>query len=431
VGNASYYLAADSTNRNAGTTNINADLLTSLKQKTTYPPIVYSNTTISVDTTLSPQAQRDTDTPDLGYHYDPLDYVFGNTTADANLTFTPGTAVGWYPYPDGCGIHLNDAKVLAFNGTAEARDCWVRTTTVQERSNGAWDGGWVPGGITGSAWPDFGQSAQVFAAFTLFSILANDITHIRDDYGYLTVHAKDCEFWSGSLGGYASLLTFTNCLFDRPTLWTSWDGIPTTDCNLTLHNCLLRAGIFQPNRWASGESSPFYPFWDFRDTAFDNTLVDSYDDSGGDLSVTYLDYNAFLNGANQTFHQAGTHDVITNLTWKVGLLGYYYQTNTSPLINVGSTNADLLGLYHFTTTTNLLSNLQIKETNSIVDIGYHYVAVNTNGVPIDTDADGSPDYLEDANGNGAVNSGETDWNSATDLGLKVVITRPKNNSTIP
>jgi hypothetical protein len=42
----------------------------------------------------------------------------------------------------------------------------------------------------------------------------------------------------------------------------------------------------------------------------------------------------------------------------------------------------------------------------MVDIGYHYVAVNTNSVPIDTDGDGIPDYLEDANGNGISDSGD-------------------------
>jgi hypothetical protein len=57
--------------------------------------------------------------------------------------------------------------------------------------------------------------------------------------------------------------------------------------------------------------------------------------------------------------------------------------------------------------------------------------VDDNGNPDDTDADGMPDYLEDANGNGSVDSGETDWQSATDPGLKVLITRPANNSTIP
>jgi alpha-tubulin suppressor-like RCC1 family protein len=102
----------------------------------------------------------------------------------------------------------------------------------------------------------------------------------------------------------------------------------------------------------------------------------------------------------------GPHDVIvTNgYKWQSSWLGSYYLPINSPLINHGSTNANLLGLYHFTTQTN-----QVKETNSIVDIGYHYVATDAYGNPLDTDGDGVPDFLEDANGNGLVDSGETNW----------------------
>ena len=86
----------------------------------------------------------------------------------------------------------------------------------------------------------------------------------------------------------------------------------------------------------------------------------------------------------------------------------------------------MLGLYHFTTTTN-----KWKETNSIVDIGFHYIALDANGLPVDTDGDGWPDYWEDANGNGALDSGETKPNDAADRGLRVFITRPRTGSTIP
>jgi len=117
---------------------------------------------------------------------------------------------------------------------------------------------------------------------------------------------------------------------------------------------------------------------------------------------------------------------LATLTYQTGPLGKYYQPTNSVLINAGSRTADLASLYQFTATTN-----QVKETNSTVDIGLHYVAVNAQGQPIDTDGDGIPDYQEDANGNGTVTSGETDWQNATDLGLKVIITKPKNNSLIP
>ena len=97
------------------------------------------------------------------------------------------------------------------------------------------------------------------------------------------------------------------------------------------------------------------------------------------------------------------------------------------MINKGSvTNAALAGFYHYTTQTS-----QAKEANTVLDIGFHYVAVDGNGNPLDYDSDGLSDYFEDRNGNGSVDTGETDWQSATDLGLKVWITEPKSNSNIP
>jgi hypothetical protein len=123
-----------------------------------------------------------------------------------------------------------------------------------------------------------------------------------------------------------------------------------------------------------------------------------------------------------------SHDQASvSFNWQMGSLGRFYLPYNSSLIDAGHTTADLVGLYHFTTQ----NSANDPETNSVVDIGYHYVALDGNGNPIDTDGDGTPDYLEDANGNGLVDSGETDWQSATDMGLKVIITRPTSNSIIP
>jgi hypothetical protein len=58
VGAASHYLADGSPYRDVGTTNISSDLAAALTKKTTYPPIVLTNT-VSADVTLSPQAGRD------------------------------------------------------------------------------------------------------------------------------------------------------------------------------------------------------------------------------------------------------------------------------------------------------------------------------------------------------------------------------------
>src|SRR5205814_5600258 len=75
AGAGNFYLAPFSTNRGAGTTLVNPTLLAALKQKTSYPPVIYSNITISTNLILSPQAQRNTAAPDIGFLYDPIDYL--------------------------------------------------------------------------------------------------------------------------------------------------------------------------------------------------------------------------------------------------------------------------------------------------------------------------------------------------------------------
>jgi hypothetical protein len=82
--------------------------------------------------------------------------------------------------------------------------------------------------------------------------------------------------------------------------------------------------------------------------------------------------------------------------FQTGALGrYYYGSGMSSLFDAGSAPAYSLGYYNYTTQTN-----QSKETSSAIDIGFHYVAVDGNGVPIDTDRDGLWDYYEDSNGDG-------------------------------
>jgi hypothetical protein len=116
----------------------------------------------------------------------------------------------------------------------------------------------------------------------------------------------------------------------------------------------------------------------------------------------------------------GTNNVVVtnSFNWQSSWFGNYYQTTNSLLTDKGDRTADQLGLYHFTTQTN-----QTVEANSVVDIGYHYVATDTNGNPLDSNDDGIPDYLEDANGNGIVDNGETNW------GLAIII-QPVNQ-TVP
>lgn len=85
-----------------------------------------------------------------------------------------------------------------------------------------------------------------------------------------------------------------------------------------------------------------------------------------------------------------------------GTYGSFYLIQTTALINAGTTNASAVGLYHFTTATS-----GTKETNSIVDIGFHYPSTE------DYDSDGLLDFLEDRDGDGTYTTNDiADWTDA-------------------
>jgi len=424
VGGGSYYLTNGSPYRNAGTTNIDPTLLADIATKTTYPPIVYANQTISTNLILAPQVSRDTNTtPDLGYHYDPLDWVFAETEVDSNITFTAGTAVGWYRttsgwYDAGDGIHLMNGATANLTGTATAPVWWVRLNTVQEHDL---SGGYGPGGLTSWGSGPSSYLATIQARFLHTSAFDSDGDTFRDagccGGGHLLVQATDCEFYGTGVAGYYLTLDFTNCLFFRNEIGAQSDH---NDAGVTLQNCTSYGGDYYDvvvQHW-SGATWPVY----IVDSAFENC-----DFHYMDTNYSYYDYNAFIQGQNR-LPISGAHDVtVTNsFNWQTSWLGAFYQSTNSPLLNKGSTSATNVGLYHFTTQTN-----QTVEGTNIVSIGYHYVAVDQYGNPLDSNGDGIPDYLEDANGNGLVDSGEIGWNIVGDLGLKVLITQPRNGSNVP
>ncbi len=399
VGAGAYYLIGGSTNRNAGATNVQSALAAAFRSKTTYPPILYSNVTISTATTFSPQAQRDSDALDLGWHYDPLDYTFGGVTANASLTFTPGTAVGWFRtssgwYHAGHGIRAADNVTVTFDGTLAQRTYWARCNTVQEQPAYA---GYGPGGITGWTYPDTNAAPKVIARFTCCAMMNSDQNFFRDDWGMLKLQAANCEFLVGGVAGYNALYSITNCLFERSPIWLmTGESFPY----MILRNCTIHGSSLGFAHWEPG---PARFFTSIRDTIFDGTIVDT--GYPGLPSCVDYNYNAYLNGADRLYPQGANDVLLADYNWQASWLGNYYLPTNSPLINTGSVaNAASIGLYHYTTQTN-----QAKETNSVVDIGYHYVAVNSSGSPIDTDGDGSPDYYEDVNGDGSATGDPTSW----------------------
>jgi hypothetical protein len=267
-------------------------------------------------------------------------------------------------------------------------------------------GGIIANGNTGNV-------AVVNAAFTRFAGLANDPDDVRDGTTNTVFQPRHCEFWSGDEGGEAVQLTATNDLFDGCDLI-----VQDASSNVTavmLHNCTLHDNFLE----TSHTNGSTWPVW-IQNCSFDGTTIQMDDPSGGNTNITYCDFNAFLTNADR-LPMGGTHDVTNLLTfnWQTSWFGDFYLSTNSPLIQKGSTTANLIGLYHFTTQTN-----QTPEGTNIVDIGYHYVATDQYGNPLDSNADGIPDYLEDPDGNGSGN-----WD--TTMFLNVIITQPRNGSTIP
>lgn len=383
-GAGSNYLASGCSFLNSGTTNIDPVLLTSLRSQTTYPPVIYSNVTFSVATNLSIQATRDTySNPSLGYHYNPLDYVFENCTANSNVIFNAGIAAAWLaPTYYNYGIFCSSNAQITLNGTATSPDQWVGLDTVQEAAAESSYTGW---GISCSQ-----TNFLLNANFTHFSALAGDESPIGFNFGQ--VNLTNCELYNtfGEVQYDPEDIFLKNCLVFRP----DWSGIVVSSSPRTNFFSVQDCTFYQGSLSLYG-----IIYLSVSNSAFNGTSFT--------LSVTSTncDYNAFLQGSNR-LPAIGSHDVIVtnSFNWQSSWSGNLYLPPDSPLINHGNTTADQLGMYHFTTQTN-----QVKETNSIVDIGYHYVATDTFGNPFDSNGDGIPDYLEDANGDGLVNNGEMSW----------------------
>ena len=229
------------------------------------------------------------------------------------------------------------------------------------------------------------NAAQAIANFTDFAALAHSPNHFRELNALLKVTANNCEFWGSSMGGYWEYYYLTNNLFDRVYLGI----VGGNDALMTLRNCTMRGGSVSLN-W--GETWPIR----IENCSFDGTDLSGIEDSsGGDTNILYCDHNAIITNLT-TLPATGGHDVVvTTFNWQSSWFGNYYLPTNSPLINAGSTTADHVGLYHFTTQTN-----QVPETNSIVDIGYHYVATDAYGNPLDSNGNGIPDYVEDCAGTG-------------------------------
>ncbi len=331
---------------------------------TQHPPIILSND-FSVATTLSPQAQRDTDTPDIGYHYDPLDYCWsGVNLSNATLTLTNGVAVAIYGTN---GLALQSGAKLASEGTPTSLNHLVRYHAVQEQP--------ILWGATGSSMslmtaPGTSPLPEVQLRFTDVSLLTDSSAkrHLVQLNGsrVASLSVTDSQLRGVYANVYSTTGTgmtvgLTNNLVERSELSLYQENIsgyyPLT---LSIYNDLfLNSTVSLNYRDAS-------TIWTVKDNLFDSVTL-----SEGTATITNSN-----NAYKGTTQLAGgtTNKTLTTTDYKTGPLGRFYYptsgTNLFSLIDAGSRSADQAGLYHYTSTIS-----QVRETNSTVDIGYHYAAL--------------------------------------------------------
>ena len=379
VGAGTCYLAASSSSGsafiNAGNAPIDTALVAQLKLKTTTAPqSVFDNQTIGTVTTWSQTVTRDMDTPDLGYHYEPLDVCVSRATLGGTLTVSSGTAVGYfglYGFRTGTlsiqGTPLNRNKLVHYSAVQEqpvpgtpwganAASCYLLkssempTTSWKFSDVSAAGGAWFGGGQA--------QNMDINNCELYAARLTCDSGSIAT-MGFTNNILQRCSLAYGMCSGVGYNVKFANNLFLNSSLTASYFCYPGFASSVTAHNNLFANSIFTWTGWG-------------------------------------IPQNSFNGYCNSTVTSQGTSPVsVSTLDFQTGALGaYYYPTaingqNLATLVNAGSTSANTFGLCPFTTRTD-----QSPEGTSQVDIGFHYVALDAQGNPKDNNGNGIPDFDE-------------------------------------
>jgi hypothetical protein len=288
------------------------------------------------------------------------------------------------------GLAIGQKAALQCQGAPNTPNWIVAYNTVQEQGTNS--GGWLPpsSGLLLSEFQGLTPRSVVNCRFTDWSVPSLDEPGFNAPTNSGPLTFQDCEFHGGKLISLRPTIDLTNCLLERV-----YANVSSADTNSPyIRNCLFLGGIFN---FAPNVTNALV-----QDNLFDQTFIPT----NTAIYTTYNGgYNAYVTNNDRLLPLFATDEILTiSLVYQTGPLGNYYQPTNSLLTNHGSRAADLAGLYHYTTQTN-----QVKETNSVVDIGYHYTALGLGNGPIDTDGDGLADYLEDANGNGLTEPFETSF----------------------
>lgn len=457
-----HYLTDASGFRTVGNASIAASMLTDLKTRTTHPPIVFPTLLeITGELALFPQVPRYTSgSPDLGYHYDVLDYIVPGMVVDGGtITVQPGTAIGFlgdFAYWETWGFGLGENSAFISEGTPTKPNTFASIQLVQEGL--AYNG--VVGLLAAFSWGHGLDSSppQIRLRFSNFYLAALDYVLWAgwgedddpdvDGFYYTATSSmnwslRDCSIYGGRINlgtpedpvnpafvWPSGSVSWVNNLFERVRItldpsyyWHDPEDpiLMNVDLAFAAYNNLFRGGRLRIRSVPATQGN-----WVFKDNLFDKVRFKHHTDPSLPLDHDNNGYwpcttelatgeTAKLVPVNWDTHVDAANDAADFTAappYQTGPLGYYYLPASPPLNNAGSRTPADAGLFHFTTR---FDQTKAGNESGNVNIGLHYAATmsSTSKQPKDSDAgsiDGIPDYAEDVNGDGQWSSGlETDW----------------------
>lgn len=384
----------------------NTALATELAKSTVMAPVLLPST-VSFDLTVSGGPDPTLTSPELriGYHYWPIHFLSsGVTVTGATVYLTNGVVVA------GTGsalFNLGSASKVTSRGRPDSPNRFGWASIVQELPLG------VPNPPTRSFLAVPSSGASVAPSIDLRFLRADsnaDVANRRSLYTEVNTRPvasfilQDCQFYGVGLTfadvSVPQTLNCRNCFFSRSSVNIS--SLTTDARTLSFRNNLFLGGSVTVGVPLSGSG------WTIRENLFDGASFSGWLSPG--MTVGYNAYSDSTPWFGGSFNKVSIAAV-----YQSGPLGNYYYpatgglTTLAALRNAGSQSANAAQLFHATTLPDQTKDGLDDPTK--VDIGFHYPAV-TGLVWADSDQDGLPDVVEDSDGDGVVDAGETNWTNA-------------------
>ncbi|MDA7657885.1 hypothetical protein N8737_04210 [Verrucomicrobia bacterium] len=401
-GGGLHYLATGSPYRDLATATNNPTLEAELKTLTTSAPVeIPSGSSLGANTFWQGSVPLDDDAMlDLGYHYPKLDYVIDDVQLNPGVTLTveAGTALGIASH----GIHLEQSASLVLNGSPSDRIEFFSQSDFQESRTPGAPVYATPAYLSFNSGSPGGSLIAVAIRYSDFNSGAGAAYEFLNSNGPLSQSVKD--------------LTIRDSRFFHGVLSMN-DSVGTTQ--VILNNQFWETHLslrgqqeldFRNNHVASSEMDYLQTSGSGLWTLKDNVFTELDPTVNGTLVNAGHGHNAYVNTGERiggTTH--GSDLVLSSLAYESGPYGDYYQLSSSPLINAGSQGGDAAGLYHHTVLVGGAPEA-LPGAVTVVDIGFHYPAIDAGtGELLDVDSDTLVNIVEDLNGNGLQDPGESPW----------------------